>query len=142
MTSLEVRELCPCDKGLPDYCPVHHPLDVTPKEMNEIAAEIQKRCKRLRVLSEALDTRRAGGKPIPGTTLFSISRWIGKRAPGEAQVIATVRIPLGFDAHAAWQTWNREKGEKDFPRWRVDTFENVELVTMPGMVIPVRREAE
>ena len=131
MPSLEDAQRCPCDDDLPDDCPIHFPTDRTPEEMNRIAAEIHKRCDEL-----ALERER----PTPGTTLFSISRWIGERAPGEAQVIATLRIPLGFDAEAAWETWNAEEGKRDFPRWLVEEFENVELVTMPGMVIPVKGE--
>lgn len=72
--------------------------------------------------------------------LFSISRWMGKRAPGEAQVIATVRIPVGFDMQNAWGSWDAEGGEKDFPEWLAEEFESIELVTMPGMVIPVKKE--
>lgn len=72
------------------------------------------------------------------TTLFSISRWMGARAPGEAQVIATIRSPAGFDAAAAWDTWNGSGDPRDFPEWLAGVFENVELVIMPGMVIPER----
>lgn len=135
MPYFEEDQRCPCDDDLPAYCPIHHPLDVTPKEMNEIAAEIRKRCNELRVHHDALEK----GGLMPGLTLFSISRWIGARVPGEAQVIATVRIPFGFDMENAWGSWDAQNGEEDFPHWLVETFENVELVIMPGMVIPERK---